>query len=78
MIAFLSLVFHVVVSPFKTRARLEAEIALLRHQLNMLRRHVLSKPKLAIADKDPRRFPLAGTAQLSAQAVQDNPALLFS
>lgn len=33
MIAFLSLVFHVVVSPFKTRARLEGEIVMLRHQL---------------------------------------------
>lgn len=33
MIAFLSLVFHVVVSPFETRARLEAEIVVLRHQL---------------------------------------------
>jgi len=34
MIAFLILFLHVLVSPFKTRARLEAEIALLRHQLN--------------------------------------------
>ena len=32
MIAFLSLLVHVLVSPFKTRARLEAEIILLRHQ----------------------------------------------
>ena len=40
MIAFLNLVFHVVVSPFKTRAQLEAEIVLLRHQLNVLRRRV--------------------------------------
>jgi hypothetical protein len=38
MIAFLSLLLHVVVSPFKTRARLEAEIIMLRHQLNVLRR----------------------------------------
>lgn len=51
MIAFLSLVFHVVVSPFKTRARLEAEIVMLRHQLNVLRRHVPSKPKLAVFDR---------------------------
>jgi len=33
MIAFLSLALHVLISPFKTRARLEAEIVLLRHQL---------------------------------------------
>ena len=34
MIAFLSLFAHVLVSPFKTRVRLEAEIVVLRHQLN--------------------------------------------
>ena len=51
MIAFLSLFLHVLVSPFKTQARLEAEIVLLRHQLNVLRRRVPSKPKLAVADR---------------------------
>jgi putative transposase len=51
MIAFLSLVLHVVFSPFRTKARLEAEIVLLRHQLNVLRRRVPSKPKLAAADR---------------------------
>ena len=48
---FLSLFLHVLVSPFKTRAQLEAEIVLLRHQLNVLRRRVPSKPKLAVADR---------------------------
>ncbi len=51
MIAFLSLIFHVVVSPFKTRAGLEVEIVMLRHQLNVLRRRVPSKPKLSAADR---------------------------
>ena len=51
MIAFLSLVLHVLVSPFKTLVRLEAEIVLLRHQLNVLRRRVPSKPKLAVVDR---------------------------
>ena len=51
MIAFLSLFLHVLISPFKTQARLEAEIVLLRHQLNVLRRHVPVKPRLAIADR---------------------------
>src|SRR4029434_9798009 len=51
MIAFLSLLLHVVVSPFRTKARLEAEIILLRHQLNVLRRCVPSNPKLAVADR---------------------------
>src|SRR5205807_5121784 len=51
MIAFLSLFLHVLVSPLKTRARLEGEIIMLRHQLNVLRRRVPSKPKLAVADR---------------------------
>ena len=51
MIAFLSLLLHIVVSPFKTQARLEAEIIMLRHQLNVLRRRVPSKPKLVVADR---------------------------
>jgi hypothetical protein len=51
MIEFLSLVAHIMVSPFKTWVRLEAEIVVLRHQLNVLRRRVPSKPKLAIVDR---------------------------
>jgi hypothetical protein len=51
MIAFLILFLHVLVSPFKARARLEAEIIMLRHQLNVLRRRVPSKPKLAVSDR---------------------------
>ena len=51
MMDFLKLLVHVMVSPFKTRAQLEAEIVLLRHQLNVLRRRVASKPKLAVADR---------------------------
>src|ERR1700704_6539952 len=51
MIAFLILFLHVLVSPFRTRARLETEIIMLRHQLNVLRRRVPSRPKLAVADR---------------------------
>ena len=51
MIVFLNLVFHVVISPFKTKARLEAEIIMLRHQLNVLRRRVPAKAKLVTADR---------------------------
>jgi len=51
MISFLSLFVHVLVSPFKTLARLEAEIVLLRHQLNVLRRRAPSKPKLTVVDR---------------------------
>jgi len=51
MIAFLSPFLHVLVSPFKTRARLEAEIVLLRHQLNVLRRQAPLKPRLTVGDR---------------------------
>ena len=51
MIALLRLLLHIVVSPLRTKARLEAEIIMLRHQLNMLRRRVPSKPKLAVSDR---------------------------
>src|SRR6266849_5486098 len=51
MIAFLILFLHVLVSPFKTQARLEAEIVLLRHQLSVLRQRVRSKPRLTVADR---------------------------
>src|SRR6266404_4775471 len=51
MMDFLKLFVHVLVSPFKTQARLEAEIILLRHQLTVLRRRVPSKAKLAVADR---------------------------
>jgi len=48
MIGFLILLLHVLVSPFKTQARLEAEIVLLRHQLSVLRQRVPSKPRLTV------------------------------
>src|SRR5882762_8384048 len=51
MIAFPSLFAHVLVSPFKTQARLEAEIVLLRHQLTVLRQRFPSKPRLTAADR---------------------------
>src|SRR5436190_21125397 len=51
MIAFLILFLHILVSPVKTQARLEAEIVLLRHQLSVLRQRVPSKPKLTVADR---------------------------
>ena len=51
MIALLSLVLAIVFSLFKTKARLEAEIIMLRHQLNVLRRSVPSKPKLRPTDR---------------------------
>ena len=51
MIGLLSLFLHILVSPFKTQARLEAEILLLRHQLSVLRQRRASRPKLTVADR---------------------------
>src|SRR3981189_2575053 len=51
MIGFLILFLHVLASPFKTQARLEAEVGLVRHQLNVLRQRVPSKPRLTMADR---------------------------
>jgi transposase InsO family protein len=50
MVSFLGLL-HVLASPFKSQARLEAEIVFLRYQLNMLRRRVPGKPRLTPADR---------------------------
>src|SRR5215469_18379591 len=54
MIELLQLILHIVASLFKSRARLEAEILVLRQQLNVLRRQVSKRPQLNNAD----RFPL--------------------
>ena len=51
MISFMILLFHVLVSPFRSQARLEAEIVFLRHQLNLLRRRLPAKPRLTTADR---------------------------
>src|SRR5882672_6798211 len=51
MIGFLILFLHALVSPFKTKARLEAEIVLLRHQVSVLRRRQPSRPKLTVAER---------------------------
>ena len=51
MVDFLKLFVHVLVSPFKSQARLQAEIVVLRQQLMVLRRRVPSNPKLTVADR---------------------------
>ena len=50
MLEFLSLLLHALAAPLRTQARLEGEIAILRHQLNVLRRQT-SKPRLTAADR---------------------------
>jgi hypothetical protein len=40
MIGFLELFVHILVSPLRTQARMEGEIVLLWHQLNVLRQRL--------------------------------------
>jgi hypothetical protein len=51
MISFFGLLLHALASPFRSQARLEAEIVFLRHQLNLLRRRLPAKPRLTPADR---------------------------
>ena len=51
MLDFLRLLVHALASPFRSQAQLEAEITMLRHQLNVLRRQVSAKPRLTTADR---------------------------
>jgi hypothetical protein len=51
MLDFLRLFVHVLISPFKMQARLDAEIAVLRHQLHVLRRQASTRPRLMAADR---------------------------
>ena len=51
MLDFLRLFLHVLAAPFRTQAQLEAEVTLLRHQLNVLRRQAPLKPRLTAADR---------------------------
>ncbi len=70
MLDFQKLFVHILVSPFKSRA-LEAEIVLIRHQRNVLRWRVPSKPKLTVTDRLifvwlRRLFPSARSALASS------------
>ena len=51
MLDFLRLFVRLVASPFRTQAQLEAEITLLRHQSNVLRRQASTRPRLTAADR---------------------------
>jgi hypothetical protein len=67
MMTFLSLVLHVGVSPFKTKARLEAEIIMLRHQLNVLR---LGNALLSLGARDVGRESLEGAVSAFRLALE--------
>jgi len=51
MLDILRLFLHALVAPFRTQAQLEAEVTLLRHQLNVVRRQAPSKPRLTATDR---------------------------
>src|SRR5262245_43815592 len=51
MLEFLRLFVHVLAAPFPTQAQLEAEITMLRHQPNVLRRQTSKRPRLTTADR---------------------------
>jgi transposase InsO family protein len=51
MIGLLLFVLAVLVSPFKSKLRLEAENAVLRHQLNVLRRRLHGRARLTNSDR---------------------------
>ena len=62
MIELLCFVLAVLASPFKSKLRLEAENAVLRHQLNVLRRRLHARVRLTNSDRwlfilMYRRFP---------------------
>jgi transposase InsO family protein len=67
MIALFCLCLALFVSPFKSKRRLEAENAALRHQLIVLRRKVR-----LIRDRD-RAYGAAVTRRLRAMGIRDKP-----
>src|ERR1700722_16323671 len=53
MIALIRFVLGVLISPFRSKSRLEAENAVLRHQLIVLRRKIRGRPQLTNNDRCP-------------------------
>ena len=51
MLAFISFILAVLASPFKSKSRLEAENAVLRHQLIVLRRKLKGRARLTNHDR---------------------------
>jgi hypothetical protein len=72
MIGLLCFVLAVLASPFKSKLRLEAENAVLRHQLIVLRRRLRGRPA-----HEPRSFVLDAAVSLvsrNPEGSHDHPA----
>jgi hypothetical protein len=66
MFALLCFVLAVLASPFKSKSRLEAENAALRHQLIVLQRKVRGRPRLTNSD---RRFFVKAVSMVSIDSA---------
>src|SRR5260370_16364035 len=76
MVDLFQLILRVVAALFKSRARLEAEILVLRQQINVLRRQMPKRPQLNNIDRSLlvwlyRRFPsvLAAVAVITPRTL---------
>src|SRR5437764_4693719 len=87
MIALLSFFLILLVSPLKSKSRLEAENAALRHQLIVLRRKVRGRVQLIVLARnspslriDSATSPCRGPSSFSskARALRSQPAFLTS
>src|SRR5258707_1337377 len=79
MIGLLRLILHIVASLFKPRAKLVAEILVLRQQLNVLRRQVSKRPQLRNTDRllaeprgEPRRINSSEAIGIAAGAERND------
>jgi hypothetical protein len=76
MFALLCFVLAVLALPFKSRSRLEAENAALRHQLIVLRRKVRGRPQLTNNDRWflVQLYTQASTRSVRVLTDRDRPA----
>src|SRR5512136_3125807 len=73
MIALLCFVLNVLVSPFKSTTRLEAENAALRHQVVMLRRIVHRRVRLTNSDRN-ILYPAVSMVSVGSEGHRGHPS----
>ncbi len=69
MIALICFVLAVLASPFKSNSRLEAENAVLRHQVIVLRRKLKGRARLTNNDRWFHAFDISGTFRTQRVAM---------